>query len=109
MKGPPYWNRRETDITPNGFFTVMKSSGWFSAARLPAGFRYLVKGPPKPAGLEIAERVRNVSAQADGQSAGMPPQILAPESHDHFFLLRFALIVLAAATLTWLALLAIGH
>ena len=40
MKGPRSWNRREFDVTPAGFFTVLKPSGWFSAtSRLPAGFR----------------------------------------------------------------------
>jgi hypothetical protein len=47
-KSPHTWNRRGFNIAPNGYFTVLKPSGWFAASRLPGGFRYLggqSKGP----------------------------------------------------------------
>jgi len=86
-----YWNRREFDVTPNGYFTVLKSSGWFSAARLPAGFRYLFNDPNKPA--------KPGPLLQDGQAIGLPPQILAP-STSHSSLIRLVLIALSAIGIT---------
>ena len=43
MKGPSSWNRRGSAVTANGYFTVLKSTGWFPTFRLPDGFRYLIR------------------------------------------------------------------
>ena len=49
MPGSHSWNRRESNVTQAGFFTVLRSTGWFPAlSRLPGGYRYLVKGPVTP-------------------------------------------------------------
>ncbi len=86
-----YWNRREFDVTPNGFFTVLRPSGWFSATRLPEGFRYLIRGAPDPR-LKIPQAT-------EGSGLGLPPQILTTDSNQPF-LSRFVLVVLGAIALT---------
>ncbi len=48
MKGPGSWNRRSFDVTPNGYFTVLKPTRWFPTVRLPDGFRYLIGESGKP-------------------------------------------------------------
>ena len=40
MKSSSSWNRRGSAVTSNGYFTVLKSSGWFPTFRPPDGFRY---------------------------------------------------------------------
>ena len=94
------WNRREFDVTPNGYFTVLKSSGWFSATRLPDGFRYLWKGAPNPA--------VKFPTPSDGSATGLPPQILVPQS-DEPYLKRFVLVVLGAVGLAWTLLWCLLH
>jgi hypothetical protein len=51
MPDPHSWNRRESSVVPAGMFNVLRSNGWFSTLRLPAGFRYRIKGaaPENPA------------------------------------------------------------
>lgn len=64
------WNRRETNVAQAGYFTVLRSSGWFSTLRLPGGFRYLIKGPPTPPWLE---KLGGAKASPEEQSrAGGP-------------------------------------
>jgi hypothetical protein len=92
LKTPKTWNRREFDVTPNGYFTVLKSSGWFSAARLPAGFRYLAKGAPDP--------ISRFPLHSEGQATGLPPQILASNSKEPY-LKRLALALLGGVAVTW--------
>ena len=120
MKVSRSWNRRDFDVTANGYFTILKPSGWFATVRLPSGFRYRF-GQPKA----IA------SPQADGRPAdcstiSLPPgsasvpllkildhpaseqalsrlQILPP-STDHRSLMRPVLIALAATLITFLLL-----
>src|SRR5579863_1865641 len=87
-----YWNRREFDVTPNGYFTVLKSSGWFSAVRLPDGFRYLVKGAP--------DHTSRFPLQSEGQATGLPPQILASNSNEPY-LTRLLLAIFGAVAVTW--------
>ena len=100
MRSPQSWNRREFDVTQNGYFTVLKSSGWFSATSLPAGFRYLFKGAPNPAA--------KFPTQSECTSTGLPPQILAADSNEPY-LKRFALVVLGATALTWTLLWCLFH
>jgi hypothetical protein len=99
MSEPRSWNRRGFDVTPNGFFNILKPSGWFPASRLPGGFRYLIGYSGKE-----PHRLAATPGQTglDG-SAGQQPTIalsLIEPSHDTHRLLRFLLIVLAAAAIT---------
>ena len=41
MKTSTSWNRRGSAVTANGYFTVLRSTGWFPTFRPPDGFRYL--------------------------------------------------------------------
>ena len=41
MKSPSSWNRRGSAVTTNGYFTVLRSTGWFPTFRRPNEFRYL--------------------------------------------------------------------
>lgn len=95
-KGSHFWNRREFNVAPNGFFTVQKAAGWFAAWRLPAGFRY-------PASQSRATVAPPVAERAETRF-----QILAPVARDRQ-LQRSLLIVIAAALITFLLLLWIMH
>jgi len=96
------WNRRETNVTQAGFFTVLRSAGWFSSTlHLPRGYRYVVKGPATPDCLQKPEgvpssRARNRSNVQDPQAS---LQIAMPWAREHRFV-RMALIALAGVTIT---------
>ena len=99
MSEPRSWNRRGFDVTPNGFFTVLKPSGWFAASRLPGGFRYLIgysgKEPHRLAAMPAEKGL--------GGGAAEQPTIalhLIEESRGAHQLLWFLLLVLAAAAIT---------
>jgi hypothetical protein len=117
------WNRREFSVTPNGYFTVLRPSGWFSAVRLPGGFRYQVglsernefplahenptENPTAQPPLEsnfVSEQ--NALDHAGIQETAILSQSMQLNTHD-FHLMRTALIVLAAAAISfyvlWLA------
>jgi hypothetical protein len=95
------WNRREYDVTPAGYFTVLKPQGWFSTVRLPGGYRYLLKGPAtptwlaKPAGVSADETKR-----AGSQEPAASLNILPPVERGRG-LVRLTLIVLGAAAITY--------
>jgi len=95
------WNRRESSVTQAGFFTVLKPNGWFSALRLPGGFRYRIGGRPedqsvlKPTSASKPE----TPARPGGQATSIPLQIVSP-SEQGPSLIRVALIALAAAAIT---------
>jgi hypothetical protein len=108
MKGPRSWNRREFDVTPAGFFSVLKPSGWFSAtSRLPTGFRYLIGASKQAAaayGVEtpVAAPVpapKQTFGQADTRETTIPLQMLTPTTHDHHWM-QAALSVLVAVAIT---------
>ncbi|MGA2886500.1 MAG: hypothetical protein ABSE51_00495 [Terracidiphilus sp.] len=109
MTGPRSWNRREFDVTPAGFFTVLRPTGWFSAtSRLPAGFRYLVSASKHAAAPHVVDMPAAAPARAPEQEALDRPaikettislQILTLSAHDHH-LMRQALILLSAAAIT---------
>jgi hypothetical protein len=92
MKDPRTWNRRDFAVTANGFFTVLRPTGWFSTLRLPGGFRYLTgqsKGttsplPPYP---------------TDNHPTALPLQFVSLGVQDRR-VMRPALIVLAAGAIT---------
>ena len=96
------WNRRETNVAQAGYFTVLRSSGWFSTLRLPGGFRYLIKGPPTPVWLEKdggAKASPEEQSRAGGPEAQASLQFGMPKTRD-LSLARMALIALAAAAIT---------
>jgi hypothetical protein len=93
-------------VTPAGFFTVLKPSGWFSTtSRLPAGLHSL-NGPSKqaaaphlaetPAATAVPASEQQALDHADAQKTISPPQFLTPATHDHH-LIRVALSVLFSA------------
>ena len=101
MNGPRTWNRREFNVTTTGWFTVLRPTVWFSASRLPGGFRYLI-GPSKRTQPE-----QTAPDHAASQESAIPLQIVPPDTHDRH-LVRAALVVLTAAATTlalllWLA------
>jgi hypothetical protein len=103
MTSPRTWNRREFNITQNGYFTILKSAGWFSAVPLPGGFRYLV-----------SKVKRTVPAQADEPAdAGSRPSTVRLQTIDSSMperrFMRPALIFLAATALTWILLWCTAH
>jgi hypothetical protein len=131
LKSPHSWNRRDFDVTPNGFFTILKPTRWFSAMRQPGGFRYLVGQSRylvgqsmKTASPQANENpTENPTAAPPSESTSVPEQraldhpdiqetailsqSMIPSTHDHR-LMRPALIVLAATAITsillwWLA------
>jgi len=96
------WNRREANVAQAGYFTVLRSTGWFSAlSRLPGGYRYVVKGPAKP---DVLVKPAGATAEApekraDGQGTAPIFQMVTPRASGRG-LLRLAFIALAAAGLT---------
>jgi hypothetical protein len=79
--------RRGFSVGTAGYFSVLKSSTWFPASRLPStpyhlGDRYI--GTAEPGSRHPASS----------------PQILAPAVRDHRFM-RPALVVLAAVAIAW--------
>ena len=120
MWGPRTWNRREFDITPNGYFTVLKPTRWFSAVRLPRGFRYLVGLPKGTAASKVLENPTENSAAALSRESTSEPaqkfpdhaddletailsQSIIPGTQAHR-LMQTALIVLAATAITLIVL-----
>lgn len=90
------WNRRSFDVTPNGYFTVLKPSGWFPTVRLPGGFRYLIGENGKPKPLLHTDNPKSV-ATADATVCFQ----MVGSTDGKRNLLRFGLIVLAAIALTF--------
>lgn len=109
MNGSGSWNRRGFEVTPNGFFTVLRSSGWFPAFRLPGGFRYLL-------GESGANRSRYVVAPAQ-QPTSLPgsiqPEIvlrqIGAEPLGVRVVLRGVLLAFGATALTFALLMWIMH
>jgi hypothetical protein len=116
MKDPRSWNRREFAVTPNGLFAILRPTGWFSAVRLPGGFRYRVglseetefpqahenptenpAATPPPESTSVWEQKALV--HADSQETALLSQTMRLSTHD-YRLMRTALIVLAATAIT---------
>lgn len=100
------WNRREFSITQNGYFTILKSDGWFSTVTPPGGFRYL-RGQSKGAAslpAPASERRLNSPVGAASEQSTIQLQTI-DSSSPRQTLIRPALIILAATALTWLLLL----
>ena len=69
MKGA--WNRRGSAVTANGFFTVLKSTGWFPTFRLPDGYRYLIRDN----GLSRTPPIGAPTQKANGAAAVLEPEL----------------------------------
>ena len=107
------WNRRDFDVTLAGFYTVLKPKRWFSALRLPGGFRYRIKGagpesptlasklPPAPG--SISSPKLNSADHTAGPETAIPFQLTTPSTPDRH-LARPALIVPAGIAITVAAL-----
>jgi hypothetical protein len=117
------WNRREFSVTPNGYFTVLRPTGWFSTVRLPGVFQYRIglsdvtefpqanenttENPTAPPPLESKFVSEQTALDHAGiREAAILSQSMIPSMQDHR-LMRTALIVLAAAAISffvlWLA------
>src|SRR5208337_4906151 len=96
------WNPCETNEAQAGYFTVLRSTGFFSAlGRLPGGYRYVVKGPATP---DVLVKPEGVGTAAPGihdaaQETAPAFETLTPPASG-FGLLRLALIALVAAGIT---------
>jgi hypothetical protein len=115
MKSSRSWNRREFNVTSAGYFTVLKPTGWFSAAstsRLPAGIRYHIGPSEKAAASHVVETLaaepvpapeQQTLDHADIQETTIPPNLLMPTTHDYHWM-RLSLSALFAAALTYFVL-----
>ncbi len=104
------WNRRGSAVTSNGYFTVLKSTGWFPTFRLPDGFRYAtgksVTDPLHPVDIVGRYAVSNPAAKA----SVLPESTIAFRQIDSGRVslrgvLWVAGLTMAAMALTYLALL----
>jgi hypothetical protein len=96
-KGPRSWNRRDFNVATNGYFTILKPSGWFAAARLPGGYRYPT-GRPKGNDLS-SNPEQKFPDRPYSLETTMQYAIIKSSDYDQG-LMRPALIVFAAAALT---------
>ena len=110
MNHPRSWNRREFRVAANGFFTVLRPTGWFSAVPLPGGFRYLVNLSKRSVyrrTLDGPGPELNARGHANGQEVVVLSQSRIPGAFDHHFmrsLIMAVLTVLAAVALSFLLL-----
>jgi len=110
MKTSGSRNRRGSAVTANGYFTVLKSTGWFPTFRLPDGFRYAtgksITNPLHPVDVVVRLGVSNPAAN----SPTPPDSTIALRQVDSGRVslrgvLRVALLALTAMALTYAALL----
>ena len=102
MPGSRSWNRRETNVAQAGYFTVLRSAGWFSSTlHLPGGYRYVVKGAATPDLLVKPEGATADEPEKRDEAPGTTPafQTVTPKSSG-LGLLRLGLIALVAVGLT---------
>lgn len=113
MTAPRSWNRRESNVSIAGYFTVLRSTGWFSALRLPGGFRYRIKGagpdnpaltstlPAAPGSLSSPKlRSADLAASQETETSYHLTMLRTQDRH----LVRLALVVPAALAVTALVL-----
>lgn len=114
MKTSSSWNRRRSEVAPNGYFTVLKSGGWFPTFRLPEGFRYLtgksVINPSHPVGVVARVIFSDPSANAPAPTeTTIALQQIESGRVGLRGVLRIAAMALIAMALTFAALLWIMH
>ena len=110
MKSPSSWNRRGSAVTPNGYFTVLRSTGWFPTFRLPDGYRYATgKSVTDP--LHPVDAVARLAVANPAASSPIQPEstIAFRQIESRRFSLRgvlwVTLLTVAAMALTYVALL----
>ena len=97
------WNRRGSEVTPNGYFTVLRSSGWFSTLQLPGGYRYQIGENGKPRKhLKTAPQV-----EPSAVDATLHLQMVG-STEGRFSWLRLGGIIVAAIALTFFLLFCCG-
>jgi hypothetical protein len=99
MSEPHSWNRRDFDVTPNGYFSILKPARWFARSPLAGGFRYVIGEPGKKAARSAAVPGQKAPDNASCQEPAIGLRLLEPSQNDRH-LLRLGLIVLAAAAIT---------
>ena len=109
MRGPGSWNRRSSEVTPNGFFTVLKSAGWFPTFNQPGSTRYLVgESGARNASLTGAAGQQPAS-QLTGPEAAISLRQIDEGSRGMRGLLQVASLALAGAAVTLILLWWIMH
>ena len=102
------WNRREFNIAQNGYFTILKSAGWFSTVPLPEGFRYFGRKSKSAASPQAPGQPANINAAVPAFVPTIRLQTIDSGASGHH-LMRLALIVLAATALAWIGLWCTAH
>ncbi|MGA3130050.1 MAG: hypothetical protein ABSD59_04570 [Terracidiphilus sp.] len=107
MTDPRSWNRREFDVAQAGYFNVLRPTRWFSAVRLPGGFRYRLKGaepenpamaatlPPAPGSLSSPKL--DLAHHAVGQGTAIPPQFALLGTERIRLVLPVSIVLVAIA------------
>ena len=109
MRGHGSWNRRSSEVTPNGFFTVLKSAGWFPTFHLPGGFRYLVGESGARRALLVGAARQQAANQLTGTETAIRLRQIDEDSRGTRGLIRMASLALAGAALTFTLLWWIMH
>jgi len=101
--------RRGFTVAQAGYFTVTSPNRWFPASRLPGDFPELIARPKIAGDAATKSNVFTAPGATLPASKVPPPQfeLIGPRVQNHR-LLRLALTVLAAATLTLVGLWAAG-
>jgi hypothetical protein len=113
MSKPPSWNRRGSAVTPNGFFTVLKSTGWFPTFRLPNDFRYVTGksaiNPAFPANVVGRFTVPRAGTESVPRETTIALRQIDSDRIGLNSVLRIAAMALIAMAITFAGLLWIMH
>ncbi len=101
MRGPSSWNRRVSAVTANGYFTVLKSTGWFPTFRLPDGFRYLIRDNGVDRTPPVGAPIPPPESRPTNIEAGVRLRQIDEDSRGPRVWLRWALLALAACGFTF--------
>jgi hypothetical protein len=98
MNEPHSWNRRDFDVTPNGYFTILKPARWFARSLLAGGFRYAIGQSPKPAAPAPKSNFSSTQMPMDSAPRENPTilQWTKKPTRDWYGLVRTGLVVLLA-------------
>jgi len=84
------WNRREFAVTQNGYFTILKPTGWFATSRPQGSFRYLGS---------LSKGFPQAGENQGGEGITIRMQTTEPSAQDRR-LMRPALVALAATAIS---------